>query len=303
MKRLVLESGRRYGAVAMLERNRIAETLRNVREQRGLAIEDAARDAGIPGQYLRLLEGESNVRIGVSDELYLVPFFRKYARFLGLNAEELLPEFLGAVQQIPPDGSPPIRLAYRSRLSSLWRPTAVLATIALAAFLMLRQQSHRAPIDDQTAAEHDDAPVAATATPGAAAVIAVASPDASAPEPSTTPQPEQSSSTSTTAPSAHGSPAATPATSPGVEPPPGAHQLTLHATEDAWFSLTIDDQPAKEYLLHAGDSRTWTAARLFTLTVGNAGGVALTLDGRDLPPIGPAGKVVRNLHLPAEAAQ
>ena len=54
----------------------------SAREKRGLSLEQAAADAGIPMQYLRLLEGESNVRVGVSDELYLIPFFRKYAHFV-----------------------------------------------------------------------------------------------------------------------------------------------------------------------------------------------------------------------------
>ena len=92
----------------MFERNRIAETLRNARERRGLTPEETARAAGIPLQYLRLLEGESNVRIGVSDELYLIPFFRKYASFMSIDAEELLPEVLGMVQQVPGEAGPPI---------------------------------------------------------------------------------------------------------------------------------------------------------------------------------------------------
>src|SRR5688572_24794344 len=115
----------------MFERNRIAETLRSAREERGLSLEQAAAEAGIPLQYVRLLEGESNVRIGVSDELYLIPFFRRYARFVGIDAEGLLPEFLGMVQQISGEGSPPIRLTYRPRLAFLWKPVAVLATIAV----------------------------------------------------------------------------------------------------------------------------------------------------------------------------
>src|SRR5678815_5802504 len=127
----------------MFERNRIAEMLRSAREQRGLSLEQAAAAAGIPTQYLRLLEGEADVKVGVSDELYLIPFFRKYARFVGIDAEQMLPEFLGMVQQMPGEGSPPIRLTYRSRYASLWRPLAVLLTIGVAATLLLRQSRER----------------------------------------------------------------------------------------------------------------------------------------------------------------
>ncbi|MGH9023744.1 MAG: signal peptide peptidase SppA, partial [Acidimicrobiia bacterium] len=45
-------------------------------------------------------------------------------------AEDLLPEFLGLVQQMSGEGSPPIRLAYRPRLAFLWKPAAVLLAIA-----------------------------------------------------------------------------------------------------------------------------------------------------------------------------
>jgi hypothetical protein len=114
----------------------------------GLSLEQAAASAGIPTQYLRLLEGEANARVGVSDELYLIPFFRKYARFVGIDAEEMLPEFLGMMQQKPGEGSPPLRLSYRSRYASLWRPLAVLLTIAVAALLLLRQPREHSAFED-----------------------------------------------------------------------------------------------------------------------------------------------------------
>mgnify|MGYP001600777887 FL=1 len=81
---------------------------------------------------------------------------------------------------------------------------------------------------------------------------------------------------------------------------PDAHELVISAKEDAWLALALDDQQAKQYLLRAGESRTWSAGR-FSLTVGNAGGVTLSIDGRELPGIGRPGQVVRNLRLPVEA--
>ncbi len=284
----------------MFERNRIAETLRGAREKQGLSLEQAASAAGIPLQYVRLLEGEANVRVGVSDELYLIPFFRKYARFVGINAEELLPEFLGVVQQLPGEGGPPIRLSYRSRWATLWRPAAVLLAIAIAVTLMLRQGPDRR--EEELAVRHEDEPavprvtapsptagsdtnagmpLAAVATPVAAVTpIAIATPMAAA---------------SSLPPSAMPSPAVVPG-----DRPTGTRQLRISATEEAWLSLGIDDQPGKQYLLKAGEARTWTAERTFSLTVGNAGGIAVALDGRDLPPLGPTGKVIRNLRLPAD---
>ena len=270
----------------MFERNRIAETLRSAREQRGLSLEQAAAAAGIPTQYLRLLEGEADVKVGVSDELYLIPFFRKYARFVGIDAEQMLPEFLGMVQQMPGEGSPPIRLTYRSRYASLWRPLAVLLTIGVAATLLLRQSRER-PTFEETAT----APVASADAVEATPMVEV----------TTVPEVvESAGGVATIVPTAAVSPASTPtpATTP-IAVGSGSHALVISAKEEAWLALALDDQPSKQYLLRAGESRTWNAER-FSLTVGNAGGVTLSLDGRELSSIGRPGRVVRNLRLPPE---
>ena len=47
--------------------------------------------------------------------------------------------------------------------------------------------------------------------------------------------------------------------------------------------------------------REWFSTRPFTLTVGNAGGVKLELNGRAVPSLGPRGVVIPRLVLPAEA--
>ena len=272
----------------MFERNRIAETLRSAREQRGLSLEQAAAAAGIPTPYLRLLEGEADVKVGVSDELYLIPFFRKYASFVGIDAEQMLPEFLGMVQQMPGEGSPPVRLAYRPRYASLWRPVLVLLTIGVAATLLLRQTRDRPTFED-----------AAIAPPASIEATESSSPEV-------TPIPAAAEAIATSVPTGAPSPvhtaslAATPAATPAAATS-GSHALLISAKEEAWLALALDDQPSKQYLLRAGESRTWNAER-FSITVGNAGGVTLSLDGRELSAIGRPGKVVRNLRLPPEAS-
>lgn len=277
----------------MFERNRIADTLRRAREERGLSLEQAAAAAGVPLQYVRLLEGEANVRVGVSDELYLIPFFRKYASFVGIDAEGMLPEFLGLVQQIPGEGSPPIRLTYRPRWAFLWKPLAVVVAIAIAVALMLRQARERPAFDDSLAsappvAEEIASPVAATPS----FVAATPSPDGGTVVHGAAVggNPVASDSAPTPSPGPSASAAATAVT--------GAHELKITAKEEAWLALALNDQPAKQYLLKPDESRTWQADN-FSLTVGNAGGITIAVDGRDQPPVGRPGQVVRNLRLPA----
>jgi hypothetical protein len=69
--------------------------------------------------------------------------------------------------------------------------------------------------------------------------------------------------------------------------------------EPTWIRVQIDEARPTEELLSPGTTRQWTADRRFLLTVGNAGGVELELNGKVLPSLGARGAVVRQLSLPA----
>ncbi len=68
--------------------------------------------------------------------------------------------------------------------------------------------------------------------------------------------------------------------------------LSLEAMEASWVQVTIDDEDVREALLQPNDAVEWKASKKFRLTLGNAGGVRVQLDGRDLGPFGPSGQVV-----------
>jgi cytoskeleton protein RodZ len=56
-------------------------------------------------------------------------------------------------------------------------------------------------------------------------------------------------------------------------------------------------------ILQPGQSAAWTSNSTFLITVGNAGGVILTVDGQELPPLGKSGQVLRNIRLPFVASE
>jgi len=67
----------------------------------------------------------------------------------------------------------------------------------------------------------------------------------------------------------------------------------------AWVRAIIDDgEQIKDVLLQPGEKVEWSARKELILTLGNAGGVDLTFDGKDLPPLGVSGQVVRSIRLP-----
>jgi cytoskeleton protein RodZ len=74
--------------------------------------------------------------------------------------------------------------------------------------------------------------------------------------------------------------------------------LVARAQEQTWLVVKADGGEAREVLLQAGQTARFTAAKSFLLTVGNAGGVTLTVDGVAVAPLGRSGQVVRDLTLP-----
>lgn len=77
----------------------------------------------------------------------------------------------------------------------------------------------------------------------------------------------------------------------GTGPLVGPFQLFLEASEQAWVMYSFDDGDPIDVTLYAGDKISIQAGKRITLKLGNAGGVAGTLNGRRLPPFGERGQV------------
>jgi len=75
----------------------------------------------------------------------------------------------------------------------------------------------------------------------------------------------------------------------------------MRAVEPTWIRVQVDEGQVAEELLQAGAVREWTAERRFVLTVGNAGGLELDLNGKRMPSLGAKGAVIQRLVLPQEA--
>ena len=75
--------------------------------------------------------------------------------------------------------------------------------------------------------------------------------------------------------------------------------LTLRAvtTDSVWIQLVIDHLEPREYLFKPNARISWKAKERFSLTLGNAGGIQLTLNQKQLGVLGSKGSVVRNKEL------
>lgn len=92
-----------------------------------------------------------------------------------------------------------------------------------------------------------------------------------------------------------------PVSLPAVTRPAAVDSLSLvmTTTDSVWMTITLDDARTLEYLFPPGRKGSWTAKESFTLTMGNAGGAAFVLNGKDLGSLGRPGAVIRNVRVSA----
>src|SRR5580700_3933596 len=99
------------------------------REARGFTREQAAKASNIPGYYLTMIETDDYSSI--ADQLYLLPFLRRYAVFVALEPEEVASRFIRDVQRadMNPGRAPEPIAMFEPRKPFPWR---IVMTIAWA---------------------------------------------------------------------------------------------------------------------------------------------------------------------------
>lgn len=70
-----------------------------------------------------------------------------------------------------------------------------------------------------------------------------------------------------------------------------AKRLVIYALETSWIEYSIDEGPVKAMILESGKTIKLGGLKNIHLRTGNAGGVKLTLDGIEQPPLGEIGSV------------
>ena len=77
--------------------------LTGIREKRGVTHDQLAKESRIPEHYVRMIEGNDYAKI--ADQLYMLPFIRRYAEYFALDVEEIAMRFVREVQRA--DNQPP----------------------------------------------------------------------------------------------------------------------------------------------------------------------------------------------------
>jgi cytoskeleton protein RodZ len=80
------------------------------------------------------------------------------------------------------------------------------------------------------------------------------------------------------------------AVSPGERVQPAGIILRLKVNQDCRLNITIDNVVSQQYDLRSGDLIEWKGEKVFTLDIGNAGGIEAEFNGKPLKPFGETGK-------------
>lgn len=123
----------------------LSELLASARERLQLSAIQAAAEAHVPLHYVKMLEaGDYSL---ISDQLYLLPFLRRYASFLALDADEIAMRFVRDTQtaesypiKIP---DPPPAEPSKPRRSGSWLTSVAVALIVLLALYLAGVGRHR----------------------------------------------------------------------------------------------------------------------------------------------------------------
>jgi len=283
--------------------------LRSLREAKGGSLEDMARSTRVGIRHLEALEDERLADL--PSPVFVRGFIRAYCSFLRENPEPALGRYqeLAGTRAAAHAASAPPRPRNTWASSSLVVGLVLLLILGIGLILvnLSVKKSGGTPVttarteparpSTSTAPSPPPAPAPATSAPATSAPPVTASaPPPAPPVAADPPRPETppAGSPAATAPSA-----ARPA--PGTAST-GGQRLVIRALEPTWVRVQTDEGRIAEELLPAGASREWAAERRFLVTIGNAGGVELTLNGKALPPLGPKGTVIQRLELPAPAA-
>jgi cytoskeleton protein RodZ len=281
----------------------IGQMLRKQREDRGLTPEQAAYQSKVPLRLLEALEAD-DYRL-LPDPVYLIRLLHEYALLLKLDSNALEAEFRSVIRRPPggfvapaPPQPAPTPIPWKH---VVWTAVAILV-VTPAVFIALSLASKRAAerpgppqVAERAAGEH--APVE-EAGPAPAEQIPAAGTGSVQSERAARPGEVPASRQTGTGPPELAQNAPPPSPSAKTERMPRRLSLTARATETTWMAVRDDEGQERRVLLQKGQIAHFASDTRFLVTLGNAGGVELRLNGKPMPSLGTSGQVVRDLVLP-----
>ncbi len=258
------------------------DELRREREIRGISLKEIADSTKISKRFLEAIERNDHKTLPAP--VFTRGFVREYARYLGLNAEEMVNRYNFAAvgddrieqsshlerlttPQAPPlprknpsvRGIPP---AYARVDRNVYILILVVIALAGVSYWALKHRRETRAADERNAVEAR-VPTTTASSPVVAAPVAV-------PLSATATQPQTGT--------------------------PAKLVLSIEVTEKTWLILDADGEKVVNDELRRGYHRTIDAKDSFRFrTIGNAAGLTMTLNDLPMPSLGQDGQVVHDV--------
>jgi cytoskeleton protein RodZ len=237
----------------------LGQLLRDTREEKGLSIAEVEEDTRIRQAQIEALEAEDYAKLPSS--IFVKGLLRNYAQYLGLDLAEVMKLYGGkeaessATPVVAEGFEPPKGMAITSWLFiDLFLAILIIASGVVVGSLIYNRW-------------YPSFTISSSSTPTRQASLA--SPVIQF-TPTNTPSP----------------------TSTATQVPSGRLQVDVQIVARTWLEVTVDQEPAFRGLIEAGTNWSWFAEDSIAMHVGNAGGVVVTLNGRELGALGGQDEVV-----------
>jgi transcriptional regulator with XRE-family HTH domain len=262
------------------------EEMRRQREIRGISLKEIADSTKISKRYLEAIE--KNQYGTLPAPVFTRGFVREYARYLGLNPDEAVNRYLHYRQELEQSGQPGRELKRETPRDIAREPLREMRHETARETLRKIQAGRDVPSAEQPAASAGLR--VALFLLILAAFIAVIwllrNPQVwrrQAP-----PQPPGTTNETVAQVLAPTAPAPT-------QPQSDQLVLRVRATENSWIGLEADGRSIFNSELRAGEEQTFHAKDRFVFrSIGNAGGIVVTLNNVEVPSLGRSGEVIRN---------
>lgn len=278
------------------------EKLRRERESKKVTLDQIAAATKISTRSLKALEDE-NFSI-LPGGIFNKSFVRSYARFLGMNEEQAITDYLAAakdqplsIQQIADQSA----MAKASRLAAQqaresssftgWLRAAITLVIVVGVVFGLYKVYHhgifkalKRPSMHRQMKQQAPPPVNASNTP-APATAPAATQSSPAQTASAHPAPAKPEPPSPAASVAKQPPSTAPvaaATTPAI-PAPAEFTVSIKTSNSSWLSVMADGKRAVQRLFAANDQENVTAKNKMSIRIGDPSVTELSLNGKPLP--------------------
>lgn len=248
--------------------------LKNLREEKGKTLEEISESTKIAMANLVLLEQDSYDML--PPRVFVKGFVRAYVQELGLDPSEALAKFDAFMEETEPrapqleeddEPLPPPSLV----ISPFRRWFTIILTAAGLISLIILVLTGISRLFLERKASRDDLPKVSAVEPPAQPRSGILS------EPMAKPSASPVSNTS--------------------QRLPEKKILKIKAVATTWIWVQPDGDKPEERVMAPGDMVIFTAKSSFRLQIGNAGGIRIQFDGRDLPPLGKMNQTI-SLTLP-----